>query len=103
VNEKRIEQVIEIERQAQAIRETAAREAEQLPVETEKAALVLLERAQSEARAEAQQVIDDAREEQSCQRILAEAEAEAKRTEALAMTHFDRTVSRVLNWLVGRE
>jgi vacuolar-type H+-ATPase subunit H len=102
LNESRVRQILEIEHQAQAIYDAAVREAEQLPVQAEKEAAALVEKAQADAEAEAQQLVAHAGAEE-CSTILAQAEEEAKRMEALAMGHFDHAVNYVLDQVVGRK
>jgi V/A-type H+-transporting ATPase subunit G/H len=103
MDEKRIEQVLEIENQAQAIHEAALHEAEQLPKQAEKEAQALIDKARSEAEEEARRMIDLAQVEDESKHILAQAEEDARRTEALAMTNFDRGVAYVLKHVIGRE
>lgn len=103
VNEKYVQQVLEIEKQAQKIAQNAVHQAEQLPIQAKREAEALVEQARTEARAEADQLVGQAEAKAESERILIEAEASAERMEALAMTHFDRAVTFVLNRLVGRE
>jgi V/A-type H+-transporting ATPase subunit G/H len=103
MDEKRIEQVLEIENQAQAIHEAAQREAEQLPKQAEKEAQALIEKARSEAEEEARRIVDHAQAEDESARILAQAAENARSTEALAMSNLDRGVAYVLTHVIGRE
>jgi vacuolar-type H+-ATPase subunit H len=103
LNDKRIEQILEIEKQAQAIYDQAVNEAEQLPVQAEKEAQALIEKARQDAEEEARQIISKAKCEEECAQILAEAEKKVKRTETLAASNFDHAVSYVLNRVIGRE
>jgi cell division septum initiation protein DivIVA len=102
-NEKRIQRVLEIERQAQAIREAALRAAEQLPIQAEQEAQTLIEKARADAEEEARQSVANAQAQAECARILAQAEEESRRLEALAMSHFDHAVGFVLDRVTGRE
>jgi cell division septum initiation protein DivIVA len=103
LNEKRIQQVLEIERQAQAIREAALRAAEQLPIQAEQEAQALIEKARTDAEEEARQLVTNAQAQEECARILAQADEESRHLEALAMSHFDHAVGYVLDRLAGRE
>jgi vacuolar-type H+-ATPase subunit H len=103
VNEERLRQILELEKRANAIHQDAAREAEQLPGQARKQGRALIEQARAEAQAQARQMIDQAQETEECGHILNEANQEADRMRALAMAHFDRAVSFVLNRLTGRE
>jgi V/A-type H+-transporting ATPase subunit G/H len=102
-NEEHIQQVLEIERQARAVYEAAEREAEQLPRQVEQEAQALMEKARADAQEEARRLIANAQAPEECARILAQAEEEVRRTEALALRHFDRAVAYVLDRVVGRE
>jgi vacuolar-type H+-ATPase subunit H len=103
LNEELIQQVLKIESEAQAIRDSAAHKAEQLPVEAQTEARELLEQARADAQEKARQLIADAKAQDESEDILAQAEAEAKRMEAVAMNHFDRAVGYVLDRVLGRE
>jgi vacuolar-type H+-ATPase subunit H len=102
-NEEHIQQVLEIESQARAIYGAAEREAERLPRQAEREAQALIEKARSDAQEEAHQVIANAQAPEECARILAQAEEEVRRTETLALSHFDRAARYVLDRVVGRE
>lgn len=103
MDEKRIEQVLEIENQAQAIHEAALREAEQLPKQAEKEAQALLEKGRLEAEEEARQIVSGAQVEVESKRILSQAEENARRTETLALSNLDRGVAYVLRRVIGQE
>jgi vacuolar-type H+-ATPase subunit H len=103
LNEKRIQQVLEIEKQAHTIYETAVKEADQLPIQAEIAAQALIDQARSSADAEARQMIASAQAEKENSQILTEAEEKIKQTDALAASHFDRAVAYVLSRTAGKE
>ena len=88
MDEKRIEQVLDIENQAQAIHEAARQEAEQLPKQAEKDAQALIDKARSEAEEEARRIVELAQAEDESKRILAQAAENARTSEALAMSNF---------------
>jgi vacuolar-type H+-ATPase subunit H len=100
---ERIQQVLEIEKKAHAITEDAAREAELLPIQAEQEAIALLERSRAEAQEEARRMIAEANTEKDTLRILDQAKEGARRTDALAMSNFDRAVAYVISRVVGRE
>jgi vacuolar-type H+-ATPase subunit H len=102
-NQKTIQRVLEIEKQAQTIRETAVHEAAQQPAQAEREAQALVERARAAAQEEAHQMIVNAQAEEECARIQAQAEEDIERMEALAKSNIDRAVSYVLDQVVGRE
>jgi vacuolar-type H+-ATPase subunit H len=103
MDEKRIEQVLEIENQAKGVHESALREAEQLIVQAQKDAQALIEKTKSEAEQEAKRVISYAQKGDEPEKILAEAEKVAREMEGVAMVHFDRAVSYVLNRVIEKE
>ncbi len=102
-NEKGIRQVLEIEKQAQALHEAALREAEQIQIHAEQEAQALIEQSRAEAIEEARQLTASAQAREECARILAQADEEVHRMETLAMSHFDRAVGYVLERVIGRE
>jgi len=103
VNEKRIEQVLEIEKQALAVHETARHEAEQIPIQAAKDAQALIEKARAEAEEKARDIVAKAGPKEECDRIMAQAEESARKTTELGMSNFDRAVSFVLNRVIGKE
>lgn len=103
MNEKLIQQVLEIEEQAQAMHEAAMHEAEQLPTQAEQETQAVVQKARADAQEEASRLVASAQAQEECARILAQAEEEAHRMEALAMSHFDRAVGYVLDRVAGRE
>ena len=103
MNENRIQQVFEIEKQAQAIQEAARREADQLPLAAEQQAQALIEKAQARAEEEARQLVAQAQPEEQVRRIVAQAEADVRNTEAVALTNFNRAVTYVLTQVIGKE
>lgn len=103
MDEKRIEQVLEIENKAKEVQESAISEAEQLILQTERDAQALIEKAKSEAEQEAKRIVSYAQQEEEHERILAEAEQDAREMDGVAIVHFDRAVAYVLNRVVGEE
>jgi hypothetical protein len=103
MNEKRIQQVLEIEKQAKELHDAAVREAGQLPVTAEQQGQALIEKARSEAQEEAKKLVARAQSSDEGARILSETEDTNKKTEALAMSNFDRAVAFVIERVIGRE
>ncbi len=103
MNEKRIEQVLEIEKQALALHEAAIKEAEQIPVQAEKEAQGQVEKARQEAEEKARQIEANAEPKEECDRIMAQATENARQTMELGMSNFDRAVTYVLNRVIGKE
>jgi vacuolar-type H+-ATPase subunit H len=103
LNEQRIQQVLEIEKQAQAIHEAAVRDAEQLQVQAEQEAQALVEKARAEAQEKAQLLVADAQASEEGGHVLAQSEDKSRQMEMLAAKHFDHAVEYVLDCLVSRE
>jgi V/A-type H+/Na+-transporting ATPase subunit G/H len=102
MNEKRIEQVLEIERQAQAILSAATHEAEQLPAHAEQEAQQLIDKARLEAQEEARQMLEKAQAEQETAGILSKADDKNRDIEKLAMKNLDSAVAFVLERVIGK-
>jgi vacuolar-type H+-ATPase subunit H len=103
LNEKNIQEVLEIEKQADAIHKAALHEAQQIPVKAEQAAQALIEKARAAAEEEARKIVAAAHSEEESARILSEAEDKIKRTDGLAKKNHDRAVAYVMARVIGRE
>jgi vacuolar-type H+-ATPase subunit H len=99
----RIQQVVELEKQAQAINDEAARQAEQLLIQAEKESRALLEKSRADAQMEARALVSKASVDAEGERVLATAEESSRQSEALAMSNFERAVAYVLDRVAGRE
>ena len=102
MNEKKIEQVLEIERQAQGILDAATREADQLPAQAEQEARDLIERARNQAHEEARLMVEKAQAQDETAAILSKAEDKNRETEKLASKHMDKAVAAVLERVIGK-
>jgi vacuolar-type H+-ATPase subunit H len=103
LNEKRIQQVLEIEKQANTIREAAIAEAAQLPVQAEKEAQAMLEKARAEAARDAEKLIASAQADNERSEIMSRAEQNIQHIETIATSNLNRAVAYVLARVVGRE
>ncbi len=103
MNEKRIQQVLEFEKQANAIRDAMIVEASQLPVQAEKDVELLIEKARQQAEQEARKLVESAHAEKECADIMAQAEENVRRTEALALGNMNSAVTYVIARVIGRE
>jgi vacuolar-type H+-ATPase subunit H len=103
LNEKRVQQVLEIEKQAQTAYETAVNEAREIPLQAEQEAQLIVEKARAEADAQARQMIESAQSEEEIARIISQAEEKTRRAEGVAKTNFERAVLDVLCRVVGKE
>jgi vacuolar-type H+-ATPase subunit H len=102
MNAKNIQQVLDIEKQAQEIHEAAVKEAQQLPVLAEQEAQALIEKAKAEAHKTAQEMVSKVQGDEDSGRILSEAEEKSRQLEDLAKKNFDRAVAYVLERVAGR-
>jgi len=100
---ERIQQVVELEKQAQAINDEAAHQAELLLIQAEKEARALLEKNRAEAQTEARALVSKAASDVEGERVLSSAEESSRQSEALAMSNFERAVAYVLDRVAGRE
>jgi vacuolar-type H+-ATPase subunit H len=103
VNDKRIQDVIEIENQADEIYQKAVAESQRIPQEAEQEAKKLLSDAKAAAELQVQDLIKKAEAKQESDDILAKAEEAIHHNDALAKRNFDRAVSYVIARILGRE
>jgi vacuolar-type H+-ATPase subunit H len=103
LNEKRIQQVLDIEKDADAIHNQAVEQAKLLPLQAEQEAQALIEKARLDAEAEAKGLIAAAQAEEERAHIVAQAEEKIRSTDVLAMGNKNKAVSYVLARVVGRE
>ncbi len=102
MNEKRIEQVLEIEKQAQQILDAATHDAEQVPARAEQEAREMVERARSQAQDEARQMLEKAQSQEQTADILSKAEEKNREVEKRAMQNLDKAVAYVLDRVIGK-
>jgi hypothetical protein len=102
MNEKHIEQVLEIEKQAQEIHEAAVREAQQLPIQAEQEAQALIAKAQAEAQEEARKMLASVQAGEPSSQAGAEDASRNSEFEASAKKNFDKAVAFVLERVIGR-
>jgi vacuolar-type H+-ATPase subunit H len=105
VIEQRVQQVLEIETQATDVYEQAVRDANRVVEQATQEAEAIVERSRTQARADAEEMLKSAcaRAQEERGRILNQADADAQRFEAVAMSRFDRAVTFVLNRVAGTE
>ena len=102
MNEKQIQQVIEIEKRAQEIHDAALKEAQQLPVIAEQEAQGLIEKAKAEAEQEAREMLSKVQADEESARILSEVEEKNRQFETVAVSNLDRAVEYVLERVIGK-
>jgi vacuolar-type H+-ATPase subunit H len=103
LKDQRIQEILEIEKSAQAIYEKAVKEAEQLPIQAEKEAQAIIAKIRADAEEEARNMLESAKAEDEIAKISADADEKVKRANTLAAANFHRAVSYVLNRVVGKE
>jgi V/A-type H+/Na+-transporting ATPase subunit G/H len=102
VNEKHIQQVLEIEKKAQEVQEQAQREAQELPRAAEQEAQALIAKAKAEAQEEARKILAEAQAEDRAKDILADVERQNGELEAKANANLDKAVAYVLERVIGK-
>jgi vacuolar-type H+-ATPase subunit H len=102
MNEKHIEQVLEIEKQAQEIHEAAVREAQQLPIQAEQEAQALIAKAKADAQEEARRMLASVQSSDASSQIAADGASRNSEFEASAKKNFDKAVAFVLERVIGR-
>ena len=102
MNEKQIQQVIEIEKRAQELHDAAVKEAQQLPVIAEQEAQGLIEKAKAEAEQEAREMVSKVQADEEGTRILSEVEEKSGQFETVAASNLDRAVEYVLERVIGK-
>ena len=102
MNEKNIQQVLEIEKHAQEIQEKAKREAQEIPVKAEQEAQALIAKAKLDAQEEARKLVSDAQSADASGGAAAEIASKNSEFEALAKKNFDKAVAFVLERVIGK-
>ena len=102
MNEKRIQEVIDIEKQAEAILLAARTEADRLPIQAEADAQQLLKEARAAAERDARQMVEQARADDQTATIVSAAENRMRESELLAANHMEQAIHYVLDRVIGR-
>jgi vacuolar-type H+-ATPase subunit H len=103
MHEKRIQEIMEIEKQAQALLDAATREAEALPKRAEQEAQDLIEEARTSAREEARRLLDQAVARAAVADIVSKAELQVREMESMGEKNLDRAVRYVLDRVAGKQ
>ena len=103
MHEKRIQEIMEIEKQAQALLDAATREAEALPKRAEQEAQDLIEKARTSAREEARRLLDQAVARAAVADIVSKAELQVREMESMGEKNLDRAVRYVLDRVAGKQ
>jgi vacuolar-type H+-ATPase subunit H len=102
MDQRRIQQVLDIEKKAEEIHQAALKEAQQLPVMAEQEAQALIEKTKAEAQQQAREIVSGVKADEESAHILSEIEEKNKQLDALATQNFDRAVNFVLERVIGR-
>lgn len=102
MNEKHIQQVLEIEKQAQEIQEKAKREAHEIPVKAEQEAQSLIAKAKADAHEEARKMIANAQADGAAGQATVDNTSKNTEFESLAGKNFDKAVALVLEHVIGK-
>ncbi len=102
MNDKHIQQVLDIEKQAQEVQEKARKEAQEIPVKAEQEAQALIAKARSDAQEEARKMLADVQKGDASEQTAAEVVSKTRDTEAKAKNNFDKAVAFVLERVIGR-
>jgi vacuolar-type H+-ATPase subunit H len=102
MNEKHIQQVLEIERQAKEVQEKAKREAHELPVKAEQEAQSLIAKARADAQEEARKMIAGVQADDASVQVAADLASKNSEFEAKARNNFNKAVAFVLERVIGR-
>lgn len=102
MNEKHIEQVLEIEKQAQEIQEKARREAAEIPVKAEQEAQALIAKAKADAHEEARKMLAGAQSSGASGQSAVSGDSANDMFEASAKKNFDKAVAFVLERVIGK-
>ena len=102
MNEKRIQEVVKIEKQADEIYSKAVSEAERIPLLAEQETKTLIENGRSQAEKEAKVLIESSQTNDETNRILRDAESKIEQNSTLAKRNFERATTYVISRVVGR-
>lgn len=101
MNENRIRQVLEIEKEAQEIQDKAKREAQEIPMRAEQDAQTLIAKAVAEAHEEARKMVAGAQTVGGSEGGGAEEASKNSMFEESAKKNFDKAVAFVLERVLG--
>jgi vacuolar-type H+-ATPase subunit H len=101
MNDERIKQVLNIEKEAGQIYDQAVQEAEQILLSAGREAEAILEKIRVESQKEAYGLVSDVQTSEESQRILAEAEENRDREIKLSAENFELAVRFVMGRITG--
>lgn len=101
MNEKHIQQVLEIEKQAQEVQEQARRQAQEIPAKAEQEAQALIAKAKADAHEEARKMVAAVQPGDASAQVAVDTSVNSE-FEASAKANFDKAVAFVLERVIGR-
>lgn len=102
MNEKHIQQVLEIEKQAQEIQEQARREAQEIPAKAEQEAQEIIAKAKVKAQEDARKMIESVQSGDASNQVESDETSGNSEFEASARKNFDKVVAFVLDRVIGK-
>ncbi len=102
MNEKHIEQVLEIEKQAREIHEAAVKEAQLLPMQAEQEAQAVIAKSKADAHEEARKLLASVQSGEASEARAEDEASNAGEFDAIARQNFDKAVAFVLERVIGR-
>ena len=102
MNEKRIQEVVKIEKQADEILAKAVSEADRIPLLAEQETKALIENGRSQAEKEAKVLLESSLSNDETNKILREAESTSEHNATLAKRNSERATTYVISRVVGR-
>ena len=102
MNEKRIRDVLAIEKQAQEMLAAANREAERLPIQADLDGRDLIDKARVAAREEARRILEQAQSVDEATQIMVLARERMAESEKLAAKNLEKAVAYVLERVAGK-
>ena len=103
MDEKRIQEVMQVEKRAEELLASATREAGDLPAQAESEAREMLAKAREAAKAEADDLVERAQSEVNATEIMSKTQEKIRQAKALGLKNFERAVAFVLEQLLATE
>ncbi len=101
MNEKRIREVIDVEKRALELVAQAHREAEQIPIKAEAEATAIIEKARAAAQEEARHILEQAQNGDDAAAILKRAQEDMSKSASLADLNREKAVALVVERILG--
>ena len=102
MNEKHIQQVLEIEKQAQEIQEKAKHDAQAIPAKAEQEAQAIVTKARADAQEEARKMVERAQSSDASTQSASEEASGNSEFEAAAKKNLDKAVAFVVERVIGK-